>query len=171
MKPAVVALVALAILPGCLSEGGPEGPRSSPDGCPLDPALVEMDLSVSNLAGGGRLGPTASRAYPVPLGMAGTVPWTCVRSLSATIRWTNGVDSGADLYVGLDSPPAGLSAVGNDGQQLFIDGTHEETVAAPVTIAQAPLLAQGLDLVVYSDWMSLSNGGVAVHATVAIGYA
>jgi hypothetical protein len=146
----LAVLAAAAALSGCVSDGD-AGIRLGADGCPLDPVLVEMDLEVANLVGGGRLGPTASRPYPIPLETGPAMPWPCVRSVVATIRWTNGPTAGADLYVGLDAPAAGFSAVGHDQQELFVDGAHEEDVAAPVAREQAPLLAQGVDLVVYSD--------------------
>jgi hypothetical protein len=94
-----------------------------------------------------------------------------VRSITATLRWTNTPTSGADLYLGLEAPGAGVSALGHDGQQLVADGPHEESVSAAVAAADAGGLAAGVTVVIHSDWASLSQGGVPAHLSVAFGMA
>ncbi len=161
-----VALCLLALLAGCLEDGPiPVGD----DGCPVRDVAIEQDLPVRNMVGGGRVGPTAQQSFDVPTN--GTWPlgarWSCVRAVEATIEWSNGADRGADLYVGLEDPEAGISVVGADHQELPADGSHTERVEAPAP-ANPSRLADGLTLVVYSDWASLSSGALRVHAVVTL---
>lgn len=160
----VLAVLLLAVS-GCVSTG----PGAATEGCPAQTFLVEQEVVVGNLAGGGRVGPGDSQDVPVEAGDA--VPWACVRSVTATLRWTNTPTSGADLYLGLEAPAAGVSALGHDRQQVAADGAHEETVAAAVPASSAAALASGLAVVIRSDWASLSGGGIPARLTVGFGMA
>jgi hypothetical protein len=155
-------LLALAVA-GCVTTSPGGG-----SGCPRDAVLVEQDVAVGDLVGGGRVGPGDSQEVPVDVS---TVPVACVRSITATLRWTNTPDSGADLYLGLEAPGAGVSALGHDDQQLVADGAHEESVSAPVAASDAAGLSPGVTVVIHSDWASLSQNGVPAHLSVAFGMA
>ena len=162
---ALAALLLVAALAGCYGE--PIGVGS--DGCPTRDVVVEQDLRVRNMVGGGRLGPTAQQGFAIPLNTSwpAGARWSCVRGVEATIQWSNGASEGADLFVGLEDVDAGLSAVGQDRQQLAGDGAHTEEVVGPAP-AQPEALADGLALVVYSDWASLSPSGLPVRAKVVL---
>ena len=164
-------LVALAVgllagVAGCLEDGPiPVGD----DGCPVRDVVIDQELSVRNMVGGGRVGPTARQAFDVPTNDTWPMGarWSCVRAVEATIEWSNGADRGADLYVGLEDAEAGISVVGTDHQELPADGSHTESVEAPAP-TNPSRLADGLTLVVYSDWASLSAGSLRVHAVVTL---
>lgn len=161
-----ILLVGLA---GCLSDGGITGLRED---CPDDDVVVERDLVVEVLTGSGRTGDPASRSFPWPLGDNLSAEWqgACFGAVEATIAWENTPSQGADLFVGIDVPSTGLSVKGSDRQQFVLDGAHEETVLVAAGWEGLPSdqVRDGLVLVVYSDWASLSQDGLPVHATLTL---
>ena len=171
---ALLMLVTLAA--GCLSDrDGDDDLADQPltdDGCPLDDFRTTMDIVVPVMDGGGRVGETDR--FDVPIALGDIVPagfrWHCVAAVEARLSWTNGASSGADLYVGIEVPATGLSVVGNDQQQLVADGAHEETVVAALGWGEHDPagLADGIVVVVLSDWASLSQSGLPATITVTL---
>jgi hypothetical protein len=133
-----------------------------------------MPIQVPNMSGDGRLGPSGKYEVPFPLGdvVPAGFDWSCLRAVQATLTWTNGPDAGADLYVGLEAPSAGISATGFDHQQLAGDGEHSESVQAAVGLngTSASGLADGLTVVVYTDWASLSANGLPATLAVQLSF-
>ncbi|MEK6976476.1 MAG: hypothetical protein AABY18_09065 [Candidatus Thermoplasmatota archaeon] len=174
MRPiALLMLVTLAA--GCLDADGagePGGSLLDDAGCPVDDFAAVLDVVVPVLNGGGRVG--ATDRFDVPVALGELVPagfaWSCVDAVEVRLAWTNGATAGADLYVGLEVPATGLAAVGNDQQQLALDGPHEETVVAAVGWGphDPAALADGVTVVVFSDWASLSQSGLAATVTLTL---
>lgn len=176
---APLALLTIAVLAaGCLSDrvdGRDDRIQDEPSDdarCALDDFRTTLDLVVPVMEGGARVG--ASDRYEVPIALGGLVPagfaWHCVGAVEARLSWTNGPTAGADLYVAVEVPTTGLVAVGNDQQQLVADGAHEESVVAAVGWGEhdPAALADGIVVVVLSDWASLSRSGLPATITVTL---
>lgn len=125
------------------------------------------------MAGAARVGASASQAFQIDIAEA--TGWNarqaaCVQGIFVALEWINGATGGADLYVAVKIPGTGLVVEGYDNQQLVLDGTHRETVAAPTNVDgfTGQALLDGLTVHVRSDWASASNSGVPATVTVAL---
>ena len=175
MRPPLALLMLVTLAAGCLSDrddGLDEQPRIDDAGCPLDDFRTTMDIVVPVMDGGGRVGDTDRVDVPVALGdlVPAGFQWEYVDAIEVRLTWTNGAMAGADLYVGVEVPATGLSVVGNDQQQLVADGAHEETVVAALGWGEHDpvALADGIIVVVLSDWASLSQSGLPATVTVTL---
>lgn len=86
--------------------------------------------------------------------------------LSAT--WTNGLDQGADFYVGAGTQND-LLWEGADEQQVPMDGEHTETLHVDDDALYAPMSSigeNGLFLYLMTDWVSLGFGDIPVSITI-----
>lgn len=162
------ALLLVLALAGCL-EGGPS--LTTEAACPSQPVTVEQALAIPVLVGGGRLGPGAAVAFPMPLNASvpADFPWSCVHAVEVVLSWTNTPTAGADLYVGV-TLPSGLEVTGQDHQQAVLDGAHQESVVAAVGWGphDAAQLERDLMVIVHSDWASLSQSGLDAQARVTL---
>lgn len=161
-------LATLVLLAGCLQSqpGGPVG-----DDCPTDPVAVQVPIIVPTMTGGGRLAGGDAVAFPVPLqdAVPADFAWSCVAAVQVVLSWNNTASSGADLYVGVRLP-SGLEVIGQDHQQVVLDGAHQEEVLAAVGWGphDAAQLQQDLTVVVRSDWASLSSSGLPATLDITL---
>ncbi len=140
---------------------------------PLYPETVHYSLAVNfgNTAGSLGLRPGSDEAYAIPFSddsVFSEAYRNRVYDLEATIMWTNGLEQGADLHVGIGDSDE-VRWVGDDDQQYVNDGSHEETVtvsSADLDGQRSELAHTGYHAYVITDWVSLGFNGVDVQIEV-----
>ncbi len=91
-----------------------------------------------------------------------------IYDLEATATWTNGLQQGADLHIGIGDASS-TRWTGADKQQYVNDGTHTETVkvtSVDLDDNRADLAAAGYHAYIITDWVSLGFSGVDVTIDV-----